>query len=87
MPHNPSTRGMSATPFKAPQIFQQFGIDWTRDAATEPERSLREAFLTHETSCGPTGSCRSFSWLWFPVAKEQSRNTFRLQRTTPKCFY
>jgi hypothetical protein len=55
MPHNPSTRGMSAIPFKAPEIFQQFGIDWTQDAATESERSLREAFLTHETSCGPNG--------------------------------
>ena len=55
MPHNDSTRGMSAIPFKAPAIFQQFGIDWTRAAATEPERSLREAFLTHETSCGPNG--------------------------------
>jgi hypothetical protein len=87
MPDNPSTRGMSATPFKAPQIFQQFGIDWTQDAATEPERSLREAFLTHETSCGPNGLVSILLLAMVPVAKEQWRKTFRLQRTTPKCFY
>jgi hypothetical protein len=46
---------MNVVPFKAPAIFQQFDIDWTRNARTEPERSLREAFLTHEASCGPNG--------------------------------
>jgi hypothetical protein len=46
---------MNVVPFKAPAIFQQFDIDWTRDARTGPERSLRETFLTHEASCGPNG--------------------------------
>jgi hypothetical protein len=42
-------------PFRAPAKFAQFDIDWTRAARTEPERSLREAFLTYEASCGPNG--------------------------------
>lgn len=42
-------------PFRAPERFALVGIDWTRAARTESERSLREAFLTHETSCGPNG--------------------------------
>ena len=45
----------NVVPFKAPQTFQQFGIDWTRPAKTESERLLREAFLTYETSCGING--------------------------------
>jgi hypothetical protein len=45
----------NVVPFKAPDMFTRFGIDWTRAAATERERNLREAFLTYETSCGPNG--------------------------------
>ena len=36
-------------------MFDEFGIDWTRASRAEPERSLREAFLTYELSCGPNG--------------------------------
>ena len=46
---------MNVVPFKASDAFKRFGIDWTRDAATDRERSLREAFLTYETSCGLDG--------------------------------
>jgi hypothetical protein len=54
MPHN--ERGMGhVVPFKVPETFAGAGIDWTRDAATERERALREAYLTHESSCGPEG--------------------------------
>ena len=42
-------------PFAAPAKFDEVGIDWTRGARTEPERSLREAFLTYELSCGANG--------------------------------
>ena len=42
-------------PFKAPEPFARHGIDWTKDATTERERSLREAYLTYETSCGQHG--------------------------------
>lgn len=45
----------TVVPFKAPDIFKKHGIDWTRPAASEPERKLREAFLTYESSCGPNG--------------------------------
>lgn len=45
----------NVVPFKAPEIFQREGIDWTRQATTERERLVREAFLTHETSCGLSG--------------------------------
>lgn len=45
----------NVVPFKAPETFKRFGIDWTREAASEPERALREAFLTYESSCGPNG--------------------------------
>jgi hypothetical protein len=45
----------NVVPFKAPETFERFGIDWTRNAKTERERALREAFLTYETSCGPEG--------------------------------
>jgi hypothetical protein len=48
-------RRRTVVPFKAPERFATVGIDWTRAARTEFERSLREAFLTYETSCGPTG--------------------------------
>ena len=42
-------------PFAAPVKFAEFGIDWTREPVTDSERSLREAFLTYESSCGPNG--------------------------------
>ncbi len=45
----------NVVPFRAPAKFAQFDIDWTRAARTEAERTLREAFLTYETSCGPNG--------------------------------
>ena len=45
----------TVVPLKAPERFARVGIDWTRAARTESERSLREAFLTYETSCGPNG--------------------------------
>lgn len=45
----------NVVPFKAPETFERFGIDWTRDAKSDVERSLREAFLTYETSCGLSG--------------------------------
>ena len=45
----------NVVPFRAPAKFAEFGIDWTRAAQTETERTLREAFLTYETSCGPNG--------------------------------
>jgi hypothetical protein len=46
---------MNVVPFRAPKTFERFGIDWTRAATTDAERSLRETFLTYETSCGPNG--------------------------------
>ncbi len=45
----------NVVPFRAPVKFAEFGIDWTRAARTESERSVREAFLTYESSCGPNG--------------------------------
>ena len=45
----------NVVPFKPPEAFASAGIDWTRDALTEHERRLREAYLTYETSCGPDG--------------------------------
>ena len=46
---------MNVVPFKAPETFEPFGIDWTKEAKTEAERELRETFLTYETSCGMSG--------------------------------
>jgi len=48
-------RTMNVVPFRASETFEQYGIDWTKPAATERERALREAFLTYETSCGAEG--------------------------------
>jgi hypothetical protein len=45
----------NVVPFKAPEPFARLGIDWTRAAASDHERMVREAFLTHETSCGMSG--------------------------------
>ena len=55
MPRNPSTRGMNVVPFEPPEAFERFGIDWTQAARSECEQSLREAYLTYESSCGPNG--------------------------------
>jgi hypothetical protein len=46
---------MNVVHFRTPETFDRFGIDWKRDAMSDGERSLREAFLTYETSCGPDG--------------------------------
>ncbi|MDP9024017.1 MAG: hypothetical protein M3N13_01405 [Candidatus Eremiobacteraeota bacterium] len=45
----------NVVPYRPPATFAEFGIDWTRAPRIETERSLREAFLTYETSCGPNG--------------------------------
>jgi hypothetical protein len=45
----------NVVPFKPPETFKRFGIDWTREATSNRERSLREAYLTYESSCGPDG--------------------------------
>ncbi|MBV8370905.1 MAG: hypothetical protein JO036_18480 [Candidatus Eremiobacteraeota bacterium] len=46
---------MNVVPFKPCDAFAQAGIDWTREARSERERWLREAFLTYETSSGTSG--------------------------------
>jgi len=46
---------MNVVPFKAPDTFQRLGIDWRREPTSDRERSLREAYLTYESSCGPNG--------------------------------
>ena len=46
---------MNVVPYKPPETFERFGIDWTRDATNDRERSLREAYLRYESSCGPNG--------------------------------
>jgi hypothetical protein len=46
---------MNVLPFRPPEIFERYGIDWTREPASDRERALREAFLTYETSCIPNG--------------------------------
>jgi hypothetical protein len=45
----------NVVPFRPPESFKRFGIDWTRDAASDGERSLREAYLTYELSCRQDG--------------------------------
>jgi hypothetical protein len=45
----------NVVPFKPPEGFERHGIEWTREPATERERTLREAYLTYELSCGPDG--------------------------------
>ena len=42
-------------PFKQPEVFAAHGIDWARPPATKDEHTLREAYLTYESSCGPEG--------------------------------
>jgi hypothetical protein len=46
---------MNVVPFKSPEPFDRVGIDWTRKARTPEEQSLRETFLTYESSCGLNG--------------------------------
>jgi hypothetical protein len=46
---------MNVVPFRPAESFERHGIDWTKPPSTEHERVLREAFLTHESSCGPKG--------------------------------
>jgi hypothetical protein len=45
----------NVVPFKCPDEFGNAGIEWTREPCQESERALREAFLTYESSCGPSG--------------------------------
>ncbi len=45
----------NVVPFRPPESFKRFGIDWTRDATTDSERTLREAYLTYELSCRQDG--------------------------------
>jgi hypothetical protein len=72
----------NVVPFKAPNTFTRFGIDWTRAAATERERKLREAFLTYESSCGPNGLVSLLLLATVSRRKERSRTTFRPPPTT-----
>jgi len=52
---NGSTTGMNVVPFKACDAFDQAGIDWTKEARSDGERALREAYLTYESSAGTSG--------------------------------
>ena len=45
----------NVVPFKPPESFKRFGIDWKRNAANEGERTLREAYLSYELSCRQEG--------------------------------
>jgi hypothetical protein len=45
----------NVVPFRPPESFKRFGIDWTRDAVDDGERTLREAYLTYELSCRQDG--------------------------------
>jgi hypothetical protein len=45
----------NVVPFKPPETFARFGIDWTKDPTTICERSLWEAYLSYESSCGSDG--------------------------------
>ena len=45
----------NVVPFRPPESFKRFGIDWTRDATTDCERTVREAYLTYELSCRQDG--------------------------------
>jgi hypothetical protein len=45
----------NVVPFRPSETFKRFGIDWTRDAANDGERTLREAYLTYELSCRQDG--------------------------------
>ncbi|MBV8299021.1 MAG: hypothetical protein JO083_05715 [Candidatus Eremiobacteraeota bacterium] len=45
----------NVVPFRAPETFERFGIDWTREPTTDEKRFLREAFLSYESRCGQDG--------------------------------
>jgi len=45
----------NVVPFRAPETFERYGINWTREPTSKPERLLREAFLTYENSSGKDG--------------------------------
>ncbi|HZY96210.1 MAG TPA: hypothetical protein VFE35_03825 [Candidatus Cybelea sp.] len=45
----------NVVPFRASETFERYGIDWTREPASEPEQLLREAFLNYESCCGMDG--------------------------------
>jgi hypothetical protein len=45
----------NVVPFRAPEKFRRYGIDWTRNAASYGEQLLREAYLTYERACGQDG--------------------------------
>jgi hypothetical protein len=44
----------NVVPFRTTE-FTRLGIDWTKPARSDPERELREAYLTYESSCGTDG--------------------------------
>ncbi len=45
----------NVVPFRPPESFKRFGIDWTRDAVNDGERTLREAYLSYELPCRQEG--------------------------------
>jgi hypothetical protein len=45
----------NVVPFRAPETFERYGINWTREPTSDTERLLREAFLCYENSCGQDG--------------------------------
>jgi hypothetical protein len=45
----------NVVPFRSPETFERFGINWTREPTNESERFLREAFLSYESCCGQDG--------------------------------
>ncbi len=45
----------NVVPFRPPESFKRFGIDWTRDAVSDGERTLRDGYLTYEVSCRQDG--------------------------------
>ncbi|MBV8368127.1 MAG: hypothetical protein JO036_04215 [Candidatus Eremiobacteraeota bacterium] len=47
--------GLNVVPFKACAAFDEAGIDWTKEPRSDRERTLREAYLTYESSAGTSG--------------------------------
>jgi hypothetical protein len=45
----------NVVPFRAPETFERYGINWSREPTSETERLLREAFLGYENTCGQDG--------------------------------
>ena len=62
----------NVVPFRAPETFERFGIDWTREPTTDEERFLREAFLSYESRCGQDGLV---SLLLLSVVSRRQGNT------------